>query len=46
MKDFYTILTNFSAVTFYGLLTFWAPGAPANYAIADDSTVKWKGKDC
>ena len=40
MKDFYTILTIFSAVTFYALLTFCAPGAPANYAIADDGTVK------
>jgi hypothetical protein len=45
MKNFYTILSIFSAITVYALLTFCAPGAPANYAIADDVTVKGKGQD-
>ena len=45
MKNFYTIFTIFSAVTSYALLTFSAPGAPANYAIADDATVKGNGRD-
>ena len=45
MKNFYTILTIFSVVTSYALLTFCALGAPENYAIADDATVKGKGQD-
>ena len=44
MKSFYTILTIFSAVTFHALLTFCALGAPENYAIADDGTVKGRDK--
>ena len=40
-----TILTIFSVVTSYALLTFCALGAPANYAIADDATIKGKGQD-
>lgn len=45
MKSFYSILTIFSAVTFHALLTFCALGAPLDYAIADDVTVKGKGQD-
>ena len=45
MKNFYAILTIFSAVTSHALLTFCALGAPANYAIVDDAAVKGKGQD-
>jgi hypothetical protein len=45
MKNFYAILTIFSVVTFHALLTFCALGAPLDYAIADDVTVKGKGQD-
>jgi hypothetical protein len=45
MKNFYTIFTIFSAITFHALLTFCALGAPASDAIADDQTVKGKGRD-
>jgi hypothetical protein len=40
MKNFHTILTISGAVIFHALLTFCTLGSPANYAIADDGTVK------
>ena len=45
MKTFGPILTIFCVVASYALLTFCALGAPENYAVADDATVRGKGQD-
>ena len=45
MKEFYGILIILGAVVGYFLLTSFALSEPSNSAIADDPTIKGKGRD-